>query len=394
MFTKIKITFFLIVLFCSGILAQTVNEFSSVDNTMLQIPDSSTKSTQSIARFIDRKFTNQNDKIRAVFYWVAKNIQYDIKNMYVVDFLEDKKELIDKVLRTRKAVCFGYAVLFCEIANKAGIKSCVVEGFTKQNGKVDYVSHVWCAAYINSGWYLFDPTWGSGGILNSKFVSQLSDYYFKTTPVSLIKSHIPFDLQWQFLNYPVTFQEFYQGKTDSNPQKKLFNFNDSIAAYEKQTEIEQLITAIRRIEENGGAINSIIFEKLQYNKGKVEYINNKLISEQFNSVVNNFNTGINLLNEFINYRNKQFTPIKPDSELKLMLDNIETSFNLAKENINQIKNPDSNILSSINQLNKSINEAYQNLDEQKTFLEKYLLTGKLFRKSLFYKYIWMEIPIN
>ena len=394
MFTKIKITFFLIVLFCSGILAQTVNEFSSVDNTMLQIPDSSTKSTQSIARFIDRKFTNQNDKIRAVFYWVAKNIQYDIKNMYMVDFQENKKELIDKVLRTRKAVCFGYAVLFCEIANKASIKSCVVEGFTKQNGKVDYVSHAWCAAYINSGWYLFDPTWGSGGILNSKFVSQLSDYYFKTTPVSLIKSHIPFDLQWQFLNYPVTFQEFYQGKTDSNPQKKLFNFNDSIAAYEKQTEIEQLITATRRIEENGGAINSIIFEKLQYNKRKVEYINNKLISEQFNSVVNNFNTGINLLNEFINYRNKQFTPIKPDSELKLMLDNIETSFNLAKGNINQIKNPDSNILSSINQLNKSINEAYQNLDEQKTFLEKYLSTGKLFRKSLFYKYIWMEIPIN
>jgi hypothetical protein len=44
------------------------------------------------------------------------------------------------------------------------------------------------------------------------------------------------------------------------------------------------------------------------------------------------------------------------------------------------------------QLNKSLDEATFNLNEQKVFLDKYFSTGKLFRKSLFYKYTWMGIP--
>jgi hypothetical protein len=35
-----------------------------------------------------------------------------------------------------------------------------------------------------------------------------------------------------------------------------------------------------------------------------------------------------------------------------------------------------------------------NLNEQKVFLDKYFSSGKLFRKSPFYKYTWMGIPIG
>jgi hypothetical protein len=36
----------------------------------------------------------------------------------------------------------------------------------------------------------------------------------------------------------------------------------------------------------------------------------------------------------------------------------------------------------------------QALAEQRTFLDKYLSTAKIFRKSLFYNYNWMGIPLH
>jgi hypothetical protein len=52
------------------------------------------------------------------------------------------------------------------------------------------------------------------------------------------------------------------------------------------------------------------------------------------------------------------------------------------------------VAGSIAQLNRSIDEAMKNLTEQKAFLDKYFKTGKMFRKSLFYKYRWMGVPLN
>ena len=77
-----------------------------------------------------------------------------------------------------------------------------------------------------------------------------------------------------------------------------------------------------------------------------------------------------------------------------MVDLADKSLSSSREKLKEIKNPDSNTANSITQLNKSIDEAVLNLNEQKAFLEKYFKTGKLFRKSLFYKFSWMGIPLN
>jgi Transglutaminase-like superfamily len=374
--------------FSIGLIAQKNNNFSSIDKIILQIPDSLTISTQGLASYISSNYSNQNDKSRAIFIWIAKNIQYDIENMFALNFYQNTNEIIDKALRTRKGICMNYAELFNDIANKVGIKSYVVSGYTKQNGFVDYIPHAWCVANIDSVWYIFDPTWGSGYIEDSKFIKKVNNYFFKTKPEQIVKSHMPFDPLWQLLNYPITNQEFYEGKTQINVKKQYFNFIDTLSIYEKQSEIERLISSSIRIEKNG-VKNSLVFDRLQHNKREIEYYNNKRIIDQYNSATNSYNIGINLLNIFINYRNNQFTPKKPDSEIKLMVDTVDTSFKLSREQLNNIKNPDSNTSSMITQLNKSIDNATVNLNEQKTFLEKYFKTGKLFRKSLFYKYTWM-----
>jgi Uncharacterized protein involved in cytokinesis, contains TGc (transglutaminase/protease-like) domain len=388
---KFKLLF--ILCFCTtvALTAQTNDEYAAIDAKMLQIPDSSTKSTQSIARYINSKFTDKHDKIRAIYHWITKNIQYDIKNMYATNLHEDTKGLADKLLKSRKGVCIDYAMLFNNIAQQAGIKSYVIQGFTKQNGAVDNIPHAWCAACIDTTWYLFDPTWGAGGVTNSKYVSRQNNFFFKTKPESLIKSHMPFDPQWQLLNYPVGYEEFCNLKAGTTYKKSYFNFNDSIQAYEKRSEEEQLIITTGRMEKNK-VTNAIVFDRLQYNKREIEYFENTRNVDYYNAAINYYNEGINSLNAFINYRNNHFTPTKPDAELKVMLDTIDNCFTLAKSKMKLVGGKDANTQKSLNQLYKSIEEASLNLEEQKTFLKKYLATGKLFRKASFYKFTWLGVP--
>jgi transglutaminase/protease-like cytokinesis protein 3 len=183
--------------------AKQVNEFAAIDRKALEIPDSSTKSTAGIAGYIKANFSTETDKARAIFIWVATNLRYDIDNMFAINFYEQKSEKISKALLNRKGICENYAALFDDISTKAGLKSYIVEGYTKQNGFTDYIPHAWCAASIDNNWYLFDPTWGSGHVSEGKFVKKINNTYFKANPSTLIKSHMPFDYMWQFLQYPV-----------------------------------------------------------------------------------------------------------------------------------------------------------------------------------------------
>lgn len=80
----------------------SVNEFASIDKKALQLPDSLSKTTKDIASFITANFTTNKDKSRAIFIWVVSNIQYDIENMFAINFYEKKEDKISKPLITRK----------------------------------------------------------------------------------------------------------------------------------------------------------------------------------------------------------------------------------------------------------------------------------------------------
>jgi len=371
----------------------TVSEYSAIDKKALQLPDSLTKTTDLIASYITSNFATDKDKSRAIFIWVASNIQYDIDNMFAINFYEKKEDKISKPLKTRKGICENYATLFTDICLKSGLKSFVVEGYTKQNGFTDYIPHAWSAALIDSSWFLFDPTWGSGYVNGGKFFKKINNDYYKASPTSLIKSHIPFDYLWQFLNYPVTNQEFYEGKTQQNTTKPFFNFKDTILVFEKQSHIDQLISSAYRVEKNG-VKNSLVFDRLQHLKLEIENDRQTKSVNLYNSAVVEFNDGINGLNDFINYRNKQFIPKKTDPEIQSMIDVVEGKLKAAKSTLEQISNPDANTTNMIRQLTKSIDDSSTQMKEQQDWLKLYLSKSKSGRKSMFYKVTWFGVPLN
>jgi len=369
------------------------NLYTQIDKKALQLPDSLTTTTSQIANYINSNFLTDEEKCRAIFVWVASNVQYDIDNMYAMNFYEKKEEKIAKTLKTKKGICINYASLFTDICIKSGLKSVIVEGYTKQNGFTDYIPHAWSAALIDSSWFLFDPTWGSGYVSNGKFTKKINNEYFKASPATIIKSHIPFDYLWQFLNYPITNQEFYEGSTNQNKTKPFFNFIDSIQYYEKQNHIEQLIFTAHRIEKNG-IKNSMIFDRLQHLRMEIENDKQNKIINLYNSAVADYNEGVNSFNEFINYRNKQFTPKKTDPEIQAMIDVSDKKIKDAREKLEEISNPDNNTANMIRQLTKSIDDVSKQMKEQQDWLKLYFSKGKSGRKSMFYKVTWFGVPLN
>jgi hypothetical protein len=401
------LTFFLATVYINAQNAN-VNPFTALDKKALAIPDSLTHSTEGIASYISRNFSNDRDRTRAIFIWVATNITYDYENMFAINFYESKEDKIAEPLRTRKGICENYAALFSDICSKSNIKSYVVEGYTKQNGFNDYIPHAWCAARIDTSWYLFDPTWGSGYINNGKFYRKINNNYYKVAPSVMIKTHMPFDYLWQFLNYPVTNAEFYAGKTNQMTKTKpYFNFIDSIAANSKLGKIDSLTTSAYRIEKNG-VNNAMIFDRLQHIRQEIENekvkIKNKEIEAEnsrqnvnvdlYNSASNEYNKWVNSFNDFINYRNNHFVPVRTDAAIQDMLNDAKIHLDDASNKVKKISNPGTNLSVSISSMYKALIEADNKTREQQEWLTNYFSKSKSARKQMFYKYTWFGIPLN
>ncbi len=369
------------------------NEYATIDQKALLLPDSLTKTTDQIAAFVNSNFATDHEKSRAIFIWVASNIEYDIDNMFAINFYEKIEEKIAKPLKTRKGICGNYAALFTEICKKAGLKSYVIEGYTKQNGFTNYIPHAWSATLIDNTWFLFDPTWGSGYANSGKFFKRINNDFFKASPTTLIKSHMPFDYLWQFLNYPITNQEFFEGKIQQNKSKPFFSFKDTLEIYESQNQIEQLSATAYRIEKNG-VKNSMVFDRLQHLKLEIERDRQNKIVSLYNSAGATYNEGINYLNDFIDFRNKQFTPHKSDNEIQKMLNDVDNALKAATQNLEQITDADASTESLIKQLSKAIDAAAVQTKEQQDWLKQYLSKNKTGRKSMFYKVTWFGIPLN
>ncbi|QBN19623.1 transglutaminase domain-containing protein [Flavobacterium nackdongense] len=373
--------------------AQANLGYELLDKKMALIPLQSTTSTQEIAKFIAANFKTDNEKIRAVFYWTASSISYDVANMFAVNFEETPQDRITKTLKTKKGICGDYAAIFNEIANLVGIKSVVISGYTKQNGKIADLAHAWCAAKIDNKWYVFDPTWGSGSLTNGKFVKKINTYYFKGEPSKMITSHMPFDYLWQFLNYPITNTEFYQGKTQINTSKKYFDFENEIAKQSALSEIDQLFESAERVQKNG-LKNAMIVAFYENQKKHSTVLRENLNIEKLNQVVAEMNEAVLLLNDFIFYRNNKFKPTFPDEEINRMIQKPREKLIKCQNDIYTVGSTGTDNKANLTAIKKSIESNLALAEEHALFVKNYLSKSKLVRKTMFSKVSWMGVPLN
>ncbi|MCB0281998.1 MAG: hypothetical protein KDF60_05405 [Calditrichaeota bacterium] len=208
---KLRImTAIMILLFAVEICAGTPDnyDFSVID---LHADNASSKQINSVPALIDyliRPAKNNREKVRAIFRWISRNIEYD------VDAFLNRKKITDdpiEVLKRGKAVCGGYAHLFKYMCLAAGIKSEVIVGWSRAFGEISSpdANHAWNAVQIDQTWYLLDVTWGAGYMNEQQqFIRKFNDHYFLTEPEQFIFDHFPEDEFWQLLNRPKSKREF------------------------------------------------------------------------------------------------------------------------------------------------------------------------------------------
>lgn len=203
-------------------------DFRKADSIASSLKGVKVQSISKLSNSLTENLDTDVEKIRAIYKWVAENIEYDVVEYHKYIKVRDKysakrrakylnksaKNVSKKTLRRGKAICYGYSYLFQEMLSSIGIPSHLVGGYSKSDGIIGRKTrpdHAWNIVYIDRQWYPIDVTWSSG-YTNKKvtnFTFEFNDLYFLTKPEIFIRNHYPKDPMWTMILEPITLREFF-----------------------------------------------------------------------------------------------------------------------------------------------------------------------------------------
>jgi len=214
------------------------NNYEKTDRIVKCYP-SSISNPDQLVKLINRDFELPEDKARAVYTWIATNIDYDIKAlktgrkiihyMYFSDaekvYREQKimEELVIRTLSEGVATCQGYSTLFKHLCDLIPLECVVITGISKTRksdiGNISATNnHSWNAVKIDEGWKLIDVTWGAGYLNENsdKFIPAFNDNFFFASPARFYLNHYPDDqsglistmARETFVNLPLYYPGF------------------------------------------------------------------------------------------------------------------------------------------------------------------------------------------
>lgn len=173
----------------------SINNLDTADHSYL-FPTNYTESDHveiiQLAQKITDGLEGNYAKTKAIHDWVAKNIAYDVES----DQLKWYTAL--ETLRTRKAICNGYAHLTIALNRAIGIKAKYISGDTIWLSRGDtwedeerFIDHAWVETFVNDRWIIQDPTWDSGytNIDTGEYFTKFSTQYFDVPREEFEKDH-------------------------------------------------------------------------------------------------------------------------------------------------------------------------------------------------------------
>lgn len=239
--TKIMKKIYLALFVVMFTISAGAQDYAKVDKIVKAYPKSFT-SIDKLSDKINTDFKDDAEKARAIFTWIAINVRYDLAAYnraeapiaYSFRTQEEKlakqrkfkDDLAFKTLKSKKAVCQGYAQLFESLAERVGLEAVVIPGTSKsllthigrQPGASD---HAWNAVKINGKWQLLDVTWGAGTVTGSPlaFTFRFNNGYFLTDPGVFALNHYPDDEKWlltnvskdDFADFPLYYGNYVMG---------------------------------------------------------------------------------------------------------------------------------------------------------------------------------------
>ena len=136
--------------------------------------------TVEMAEKLTKNIKDPLKKVEAVYNYVVKNVTYDKKLASTVKsgYLPE----LDKVLKTKKGICFDYAALMTGMLRSQDIPCKLVVGYagkayhawisvwSEENGWIDGV--IW---FDGTSWQRMDPTFASSGKSSKSIMAYIGD---------------------------------------------------------------------------------------------------------------------------------------------------------------------------------------------------------------------------
>ncbi len=191
------------------------NPYKAVDDFARSVGKLDSLNMGAISNILTRNYSDNKDKARVLFTWIAHNIELDCKAARNGD---QEKPLTDLVLKKRKAVAAGYAALYQDMCSVAKIRCLTVDGYAKTHTdqigeKPDAFNHCWVVVQLGQSpdsWYYVDPAWGSGYADEkmTRFIPEFRDAYFFPDKPLFNLQHFPDNRAWQLGGGPKSLKEF------------------------------------------------------------------------------------------------------------------------------------------------------------------------------------------
>jgi hypothetical protein len=354
--------------------AQLRQETNTLTAQAITIPDTATNTVTSIARYVNAHCKTAYEKIHTLYNWVTTHIRYDADSVYYFNWSKPQAIVAQTTIQRRKGVCENFAALFTELLLQTGIPSWMISGYTKAAGTVTYTGHSWCAVKLDGAWWLCDPTWDAGDNYNTKWLMIAPDDFLQT--------HMPFDPLWQLRYYPLTHKAFKKGQWKAAENTPRFNYPDSLNLFFQLDSLRQLEAFTRRMYA-GGLENNRLKLWHSYNEMKIAIIYGDKDMELYNTAVALFNQATAIYNGFVQYRNKQFMPAKPDAEIAALLKPIGGLITEAEQHLNQMGLVVENFQYDTGEIKERLKGLSAKIQVQQAFINSWLAASPAERKKLF-----------
>lgn len=336
------------------------------------------KSPTEIAGYLTRNLFTPEEKVRALFFWTANTLSYDVRQLPGTDYryvTSGRRDILQEAIGGHKGVCQHYAVLFDALCRAAGIQSWVITGYVRKEENDTELSHAWNAVRINDSYYCLDLTWSAGYIEDGHYVKDFNDKYFLVSPDKFIRTHVPFDPVFQFSDNPFSHASFAQ-KDAAETHITPFSFRDSLTVSCNRDTLKNLICQDARIR-HAGISNLLIQTYCDFNRQQINIW-------KLNTLIDAYNRCIHAYNTYITARNRQFDKgTIPADTLLQWLGNSRKFWLEAKHLSEGIDRKDENTDRQFQSLQNSISRLHTDIAQQEIFLKKYMDTPDAERMQLF-----------
>jgi transglutaminase/protease-like cytokinesis protein 3 len=190
-------------------------DYTTIDAYARATPESATKNLNTLSDYLTSPARSELAKARSVYTWITSHVRYD-ESAFSGQRYSSEIEYANRVLRSRKAVCTGFALLYKHLLNRAGIDVANIKGYSRTNDSeagqpIQRVDHEWNAVKLDGDWYLLDIAWAQTTAKSGPDGELLpNDFYFLTEPKAFAANHLPTDSRWQLLPAPISKSQFDQ----------------------------------------------------------------------------------------------------------------------------------------------------------------------------------------